>query len=161
MIKKNREIKSPTGWQRTLWRAPLFFYRMNIGWLLGKRFVLVNHVGRKSGLPRQAVLEVVDRDNPQGTLTIAAGFGKKSHWYRNLKAQPDIMIQWGRKKMAVRADVLEPEASAAALLDYSKRHPKAILRLTKVIGYTIDGTDEDFLELGRDHIPFVVLYPKA
>ena len=160
MITKKKAIKSPTGWQRVLWRLPIKLYRYNLGWLLGKRFVLLNHIGRKSGLPRQAVLEVVDRDNPPGTLTIAAGFGKKAHWYQNLRANPDVTIQLGRCKMAVRAEVLSAEKSGAALLDYSRRHPKAIRRLASVIGYEMDGTDEDFLELGRKYIHFVILHPK-
>lgn len=160
MITKKREIKSPTGWQRTLWRMPLIFYRYNLGWMLGKRFVLLNHIGRKSGLPRQAVLEVVDRDNPPGTITIAAGFGKKAHWYQNLRANPDVTIQLGRQQLSIHAEVLSGKDSAEALLDYSHRHPKAIRRLASVIGFEIDGTEEDFLELGRKHIHFVILHPK-
>jgi hypothetical protein len=49
----------PTGWVRALLRLPILLYRLHLGWLLGHRFLLLTHVGRKSGLQRRTVLEVV------------------------------------------------------------------------------------------------------
>ena len=52
----------PTGVSRWLFRMPIGLYRLRLGWLLGDRFLLLHHTGRKSGLPRQAVVEVVTRE---------------------------------------------------------------------------------------------------
>lgn len=50
MPKQLRERKPPTGLSRILFRAPIWLYRRGLGWLLGKRFLLINHIGWKSGL---------------------------------------------------------------------------------------------------------------
>lgn len=76
------------------------------GALLDERFVLVNHIGRKSGLPRHAVLEVVHHDHETGIFVVASGFGEKSDWYQNVMAHLDISIQVGRTTVLVRAERL-------------------------------------------------------
>jgi hypothetical protein len=48
---------------RLAFRLPIYLYRLNLGWLLGHRFLLLVHRGRRSGLRRETVLEVV-RYNP-------------------------------------------------------------------------------------------------
>lgn len=59
----------PTGVRRMLYRLPVWLYRARLGVLLGTRFVLINHVGRKTGRWRQVVVEVVDRDPATGAVT--------------------------------------------------------------------------------------------
>ena len=150
----------PTGLSRLLWRAPIWLYRVGLGGLLGSHFVLLNHVGRRSGQPRQTVLEVVDRDDKTGTIAIASGFGKGSDWYRNILKQPDVTIQLGRKTLAVTAVPLTPAASGQAMVDYAHRNPRAAKQLMRLVGYEVDGTDRDYFELGRDQVPFVILRPR-
>ena len=84
MSHKVREVNPPSGFSRLLWRAPIWLYRAGLGWMMGNRFLLLNHIGRKSGLPRQAVVEVVVSNDEEGTFTIASGFGAKSDWYQNI-----------------------------------------------------------------------------
>ena len=45
---------------RRLMRAPIWIYRARAGAIFGSRILMLEHTGRKSGLPRYAVLEVVD-----------------------------------------------------------------------------------------------------
>ena len=127
--------------------------------MLGKRFLLLNHVGRKSGKPRQAALEIVDYDEETDTYYIASGFGKKSDWYKNLAKTPKVMIQVGRKKRAVTAVFFPPDQSGQAMLDYARRYPRAGKNIARICGYTVDGSDEDYFILGRDIIPFIALKP--
>ena len=42
---------------RQLFRAPVYLYRWNFGWMLGHRFLLLIHIGRRIGLRRHTVLE--------------------------------------------------------------------------------------------------------
>ena len=49
---------TPRGLACLAFRLPIGLYRLRLGWLLGDR-LLLTHIGRKSGLPRQAVIEVV------------------------------------------------------------------------------------------------------
>jgi deazaflavin-dependent oxidoreductase (nitroreductase family) len=150
----------PTGLSRLLFRAPIWFYRVGLGWLLGKRFLLLNHIGRKSGLTRQATLEVPDYDKETDTYFIAAGFGPRSDWFRNLQQTPDVTIQVGRRKLAVTAGFLTPEESGQKMVDYARKYPFAARNLIRFLGHRVDGTEASYRALGRDVIPFVALRPR-
>ena len=59
---------------RWLARAPIGLYRARLGFLLGSRLLMLEHLGRKSGARRYVVLEVVARPRP-GTYVVASAFG--------------------------------------------------------------------------------------
>ncbi|MEZ4679799.1 MAG: nitroreductase family deazaflavin-dependent oxidoreductase [Caldilineaceae bacterium] len=88
----------PTGISRFLFRLPIQLYRLHLGWLLGRRFVLINHIGRKSGQVRQVVVEVVRHDQTTDSYIVCSGFGRQAQWYQNLLATPAVTIQVRRAK---------------------------------------------------------------
>lgn len=159
MPEKVGEPKPPRGLSRYLWRAPIWLYRWNLGWILGRRFLLLNHLGRISGRERQAVVEIVDYDPQSGTYLIASGFGVKSDWYQNLLKTPQITIQVGKMKLEVVAKPLAAEDSGHAMVDYARRNSSAAKALMRICGYRVDGSEKDYFIIGRDHIPFVELRP--
>jgi deazaflavin-dependent oxidoreductase (nitroreductase family) len=159
MPEKISEVKPPRGLARLAWRAPIWFYRLGLGGLLGKRFLLLNHVGRKSGQPRQAVVEVVQHDQEMGAYVVASGFGVKSDWFQNVMAHPEITIQVGNKHMAARAQRLALPQATQAMVDYNHRHPAALRTLAGILGYRIDGSDADARFLATV-IPIVALVPQ-
>lgn len=156
---KKTERKPVTGLRRFLFRAPIFLYRNGLGGLLGKRFLLLNHIGRKSGKARQTVLEVVNYNKETNTFYIASGFGKKSDWYLNILENPEINIQVGRRKMAVTAVPLTPEESGQAMVDYARRYPTAAKNLSKLLGFDVS-MEEEYRTVGRESIPFIALRPR-
>ena len=79
---------------RRLMRAPAWIYRARAGVLFGSRILMLEHVGRKSGVPRYAVLEVVDHPTPD-TYVVASGFGRKAQWFRNIRANPRVRVYVG------------------------------------------------------------------
>ncbi|MCA9995353.1 MAG: nitroreductase family deazaflavin-dependent oxidoreductase [Anaerolineales bacterium] len=149
--------KRPFGLQRLFFRFPIYLYRAHLGWLLGKRFLLLNHTGRKSGLPRQTVLEVAHYDVASDTYTIASGFGTRSDWYRNLQHNPDVAIQIGRRKTAAHARFLSPDESGQAMVRYAQQYPQMAKRLIQVLGFEGDGSDDRYYQIGNQHIHFVAL----
>ncbi len=155
-IEKTKTVEPPRGWMRFLARLPIGLYRWHLGWLLGGRFVLINHIGRNSGLPRQVVVEVVRHDKNSHTIIVASGFGRKAQWYQNLRKTPDVTIQLGTRKYAARAEFLSAEQGAIEMENYARRHPAAARELAKFMGYRVDGTTEDYQILGQE-IPFVAL----
>ncbi|MDG4803790.1 nitroreductase family deazaflavin-dependent oxidoreductase [Micromonospora sp. WMMD980] len=78
---------------RWLARAPIPLYRNGLGRLLGRRLMMLEHRGRRSGLPRYVVLEVVDRE--PGALFLASGYGPASQWFRNVRADPAVRVWTG------------------------------------------------------------------
>ena len=124
MVEKIKDVHSPHGLERLAWRAPIWLYRLGLGVLFGKQFLLLNHVGRKTGKPRQAVLEVVHTNKETGAYVVASGFGEKSDWYRNIMSHPDVTIQVGRKHMTARVERLGLTEATEIMLDYNRRNPK-------------------------------------
>jgi deazaflavin-dependent oxidoreductase (nitroreductase family) len=159
MPKKVAAPQPPRGLTRLLFRAPIYLYRVGLGWLLGGRFLLLTHTGRKSGLPRQAMVEVVRHDEGSDTYVIASGFGEKSQWFQNLMHNPDVTIQVGRRKLAVTARQLAPAEAADEMAAYAQRHPSAARSLARLMGYQVDGSESDYRALG-EQIPFITLQPR-
>ncbi len=157
MARKLAERPTPTGLTRLFLRLPIWLYRMGLGWLLGGRFLLLMHTGAKSGLPRKTVLEVVRHDPAAKTWHLAAGFGAKSHWYKNLAKTPGCALQVGSKRYDATAHLADDEEGGEIMVDYARRNPKAARALMRFCGYEVDGSEEDFRHVAQLGLKFVVL----
>ncbi len=149
-------IHPPRGLSRLLWRLPIGLYRLGLGWLLTGHFLLLEHVGRKSGQMRRVVLEVVRRDKANDVYFVAVGFGPSSDWYRNLLKTPRAKIQSGFRKADVLAEVLPIEEAERVILDYARRYPTAIRTLARIIGYEIKKGETDYRGFAQA-VPIVAL----
>jgi deazaflavin-dependent oxidoreductase (nitroreductase family) len=158
MLEKVKDVQPPHGLTRLVWRTPIWLYRLGFGGLLGERFMLLNHVGRKSGKVRKTVVEVVSRDSVSGAYIAVSGFGDKADWYRNVIAHPNITVQVGRRRIPAHAERLPPAPAAAALLDYNRRHPAALRNLARLMGFRTDGSEADVRELARE-VPVLAFVP--
>jgi deazaflavin-dependent oxidoreductase (nitroreductase family) len=148
----------PTGLRRRLWRLPIQLYRLGLGPLLGQRVMLLTHLGRVSGRPRQAVIEVVEHDE-RGWVA-ASGFGPRADWYQNVMKAPDVTIQVGGRTLPVTATPLPAGEGAELMARYAPRHPAAARRLSKIMGFEVDGSVRDYREVGR-LVPFVRFIPRS
>ena len=88
---------------RLLFRTPVWLYDRNLGWLLGKRFLCLTHVGRKSGIRYRTVLEVIGSKPAAGEIMVVAGLGPSSDWYRNIQANPAVEVILGRRRFPRRS----------------------------------------------------------
>ena len=71
-------------------------------------FCCLTHRGRKSGQPRQTVLEVVRYDRASRTYVVASGWGVRSDWYRNIQQNPDVVVESGSGRVAARRRFCRP-----------------------------------------------------
>jgi deazaflavin-dependent oxidoreductase (nitroreductase family) len=138
----------PSPCLRTLLRFPVLLYRIGLGRLLGQRFLLLEHRGRRSGRLRRVVVEVVRRDRERDAWVVAAAWGERTQWYRNLLARPEATIQVGGRRLRVRARPLRAAETEAALLDYARRNPASLHGIARFLGTTWDGSDEGVRALG-------------
>ena len=144
-----KKVKPPRGINRWLFRMPIALYHLGLGGLFGKRMVRLTHTGRRSGIPRQVILEVVRYIPEDGSCIVAAGFGKESDWVRNIKHDPRITYTIGRDNKNGKAVRLDEDTAAQELIQYSHDHPKAWKELAHIMGYQLDGTEADTRELGK------------
>lgn len=152
-----RSIRPPAGLTRSLFRLPISVYRLGLGWVFGKRLLLLNHIGRVTGKPRQTVLEVVDYDAADDSYVVASGWGADAAWYRNILQKPDVTIEVGRRATPVTAVPLSEAKGSEIFSRYAARHRRiATYMLPRVLGMSVDGSDADFREVGR-RMPFVRL----
>ncbi len=152
--------RRPRGLLRWLARLPITLYRLRLGWLFGRRFLLLHHVGRKTGLPRRVVLEVVEHDPLSGSYVVAAAWGPRADWLRNLEAHPQASIEVGLRRVEVVAQRLDQEQAERVFREYARRYPFALRILSRVMGYQVRGTQEDIRQLAA-LVPLVRLRPRA
>jgi deazaflavin-dependent oxidoreductase (nitroreductase family) len=119
---------------RWLMRVPIPLYRAGLGWILGPRLVMIEHLGRSSHEPRYVVVEVVERE--RNVLRVASGFGRRSQWYRNLRANGVAFLSTGRARRTPAAvTLLDVAESSAVLSRYAVAHPSAWRRLSAAMEY--------------------------
>jgi deazaflavin-dependent oxidoreductase (nitroreductase family) len=148
---------TPQGWLRVLLRLPILLYRLHLGWLLGHRFLLLTHIGRKSGLPRHTVLEVVRYTRESRVCIVASGWGEKAQWLKNIIARPDVQVTLGRQTYRARAQRMPRGEAAQAFREYARRHPWAMQHLARLmLGIAYQGLEDDFVRLAVQ-VPLVEL----
>ena len=128
----------PSGILRFAFRLPIYLYRLNLGWLLGHRGLLLIHRGRRSGLLRETVLEVVRYTPATKESVVLSAWGERADWYRNIKASPAMEVRTGGERFVPEQRLLGPEENHAVIADYERRHPLAFRIFAKAFGYPVD-----------------------
>src|SRR5512136_1668607 len=100
-----------------IFKLPLVLYRLRLGWVFGHRFVLLTHVGRRSGKTRQTILAVLHFDaHTQEIMAISAW--SASEWYKNILACPALQVETGLTRYAPAQRFLTTEEIAALFEAY-------------------------------------------
>lgn len=131
----------PSGALKLAFRLPIYLYRLNLGWLLGHRILLLIHQGRKSGLLRETVLEALLYYPATKESVVLSAWGEKGDWYRNIEATPALEVRTGGERYVPEQRFLAPKENHAVLTDYRRRHPLAFRIFARVFGYPLDGTE--------------------
>lgn len=109
-----------------LWvfRLPLPLYRAGWGWLfLGRTFLVLTHVGRKTGNPHATAAMVLAEDRATGEAVICSVWGPRADWIRNLRAHPALRVQIGRDSFVPQHRFLTDEEAFAVGVEFRRRHP--------------------------------------
>ena len=133
----------PRGLIRFLFRLPVYLYRGPIASLLAWRCVVVlTTIGRKTGLPRRTAVSAMRLDD---RFIVFAGFaGIQADWYRNILANPEVIVRHGHRCWRATARVVLDPAERRALMErlatYSRRcgppvPTRPLLRLLRIFDY--------------------------
>lgn len=160
---QTKKVHPPRGIARVLWRLPIWLFHLHLGWLFQKRVLLLTHTGRKSGLPRQNVLEVIHYDGAKQRYTVFSGWGEQADWVKNSEKTPQVNIQVGQRSFHAQAIRPAPEEAETILLAYARHYPRLIRFFFRFLGYRLDGTEEDIRAMARQSaiITFEVISPCA
>jgi deazaflavin-dependent oxidoreductase (nitroreductase family) len=149
---------------KLLLRAPAALYAVNAGWLLGHRFLLLAHRGRRSGRVYRTVLEVIAWDEEASEAVVMSGFGRSSQWYRNILASDPVEVQIGRRRFTPSVRELDADEAVRVVARYEQRNRIAapVIRavLSKTAGFRYDGSESARRRL-VDALPLVALRPRG
>ena len=149
----------PRGVLRFLFRLPILLYRAHLGWLLGGRFLLLTHIGRRSGQLRQVVLEVVMHEPDSKAYFVAAGWRGKADWFRNIQTNPAVQVVVSTRTFKASATVVQPHEAADRFYVYARHYPFAFRELSRIMmGEMVQSTREDCFRLAQS-VPLVKLMP--
>ena len=135
----------PTGVVRFVLRLPIYLYLFGLGRVLGYRFLLLVHRGRRSGLLRETILEVIRHDPITGESVVLSGRGEKADWYRNLQESPALEIRTGGNRYVPEHRFLAPGENHAIISGYAWQHPLVFRLLVKAFGfgYPLKGSEDE------------------
>ncbi len=157
---KSAITQKPRGLLRWGLRFPIWLYRLRLGWLLGNRFLLLNHIGRKSGQVRQNVVEVVKYNKQSDSFFVVSGWGNKSDWYQNIHKNPGVVINVGGRKLEVRAEDIPLSESGDILGEYTRKYPMAFKELTRVFLHEQMQPGKESAQRLAKMMPMVVFRPR-
>jgi deazaflavin-dependent oxidoreductase (nitroreductase family) len=138
---------------------PIWLYRAHLGWLLGKRFLMLTHIGRKSGQLRQVVLEVVAHDEDTGAYFVAAGWRGHADWFLNIQANSAVQVNIGRQVFKATAEVVQIIDAVAVFYVYARRYPFAFQELTQLMMNELLQPDQKDCFRLAESVPLVKLTP--
>ena len=151
--------KKPNRILRALLRAPIWLYRWNLGWMMGERFLLLTHTGRKSGQKYQTVIEVVSHDEATGTYYVAAAWREKSDWYRNIQQNPTVGVQVRNHRFEASAKQISAQEAEERLWDYAQKYPTAFGELVTVMLGERLPPDKEACRKVAESVPLISLTP--
>lgn len=143
---------------RLFFRAPIMLYRIGLGGLMPMQLLLTT-AGRKSGQPRQAVVDVLRHDAATDTYYVASAYGAHSDWYRNLQANPAVCVQVRRRKFPARATTLPQEEAEQVLLDHWRHHRLYSRAALRLVG--LKATSEEEVRAAAGQMRVVAIEPEG
>jgi deazaflavin-dependent oxidoreductase (nitroreductase family) len=145
-----------------MFRAPVLAYEHGLGRLLGRRFLALTHVGRRSGRRYRTVLEVVELDPRGPEFFVVSGFGDKADWLQNLRAAGGGEVTVSRWTFPATCREVAADEAAGVFAHYEERNRLAgpLLRavLSRMLGWRYDGSPADRRRLAYQ-LPVVALRP--
>jgi deazaflavin-dependent oxidoreductase (nitroreductase family) len=140
-----------------IFKIPVLYYRLGLGWMLRKRFLLLTTTGRKTGKLRHTPLEFV-YDPHLDWYRVSPGWGGNTDWYKNVLHDPQVAVQVGSRKFNAVAESAPPEEAAQFMQTTSRRHPGMDKVWNRWSDTPVDGSWESYLHAAH-FFPSVRLKP--
>jgi deazaflavin-dependent oxidoreductase (nitroreductase family) len=151
-----------SGTARRLLRAPVWLYRWKCGWLLGHRFLLLIHTGRRTGRQRCTVLEVMEYRRAASEAVVMSAWGHDADWLRNIEATPRPEVVIGSQRFFATHRILGMDEAVAVLAGYERRNrfmaPIVRSGLSWLLGWRYDST-EQARRRAAAQVPYVAFRP--
>ena len=158
MSEEQSSLRRPGLLLRWFFRAPVVLYRIGLGGLMPAQLLLTT-VGRKSGRPRRAVVDMLGHDAATDTYYVVSAYGAHSDWYRNLQVNPTVGVQVRWRRFPARATTLSEEEAGEFLLDFWRRHRLYSRTMFRLVGLKLTTEEEARAAAGQMRV--VAIQPEA
>lgn len=163
MPHKAAPVQPMPTWLKRAFAAPNALYAHGLGAVLGRRFVQIGHVGRRSGRRYHTVVEVLHYDRSTGKTVVIAGYGERSDWLRNIQAAGGGELDFGHGPRPAAYGMLSTDEATAVFRDYYRRNLliRPVLRpvLSALLGWRFDGSDAAVRRM-VEQLPMVAFRPR-
>ncbi len=142
---------------RALFRSPMFFNRIGLGFLYPSNIIVLTTTGRRTGRPHTTPVETGPGPRP-GSLLVMAGWGGHTDWYRNALKDPCVHVWQRGKEWDATAEPVPETEVAEMLKTLSDVSPGYNGVWSRWAGFEIDGSDGSYLR-AAPHFPSLYLVP--
>jgi deazaflavin-dependent oxidoreductase (nitroreductase family) len=122
-------------------KGPILVYRLGLGFVFGRRLLMLVHRGRQSGRLHRTVLEVAHYDAPAGEAVVITPW--RAEWLKNIEAAPAQEIQIGRARFRPLQRFLSPDDVARVLDAYRLKGRLESAGLARLVGWRGDLSESD------------------
>lgn len=133
-------------------KLPILLWRLGLGPLVGRLFMILTTTGRSSGLPRRTAIEFHEHN---GRKYVLSAWGERAQWYRNILADPHVTVQTARGTERATARRITDEGELAAAFSFVEQSP-VMQRWVEALG--LPATREAFLA-NKDRFYLVTFDP--
>ena len=141
-----------------LMRLPRIWYKIGLGSVVGRIFLLLTTTGRKTGLPRETPLQY---EEVNGAIYVASARGMDADWVRNIAANPLVTVQIRARRFEGTAEIVTSPARIADFLQLRlERRPRMMGAMLRAEGLPPNPTRAD-LEALATRIVVVAIRPVA
>lgn len=141
-----------------VFRIPLFLYRRGHGDYLGRTFLRLVHVGRRTGAEHEMVAMVLGDDRATGEVVICSGWGPDVDRMRNLRAGPAKRVDIGRDSFVPVHRFLTEDEAVCVAVEFRLRHPHRLRLIATILGWGDLWSDAGVRRFIADH-PFIAFRP--
>lgn len=145
---------------RVVMRMPLPLYHRGWGRLLDHTFLVITHLGRKTGKRRETVAMALAYDAQTREVIVCSAWGANSDWIRNIRARTALQIQIGHDSYQPVQRFLTEDESVEVATEFRRRHPWRTRVLASILGWGDLSSESAVREFVRRR-PFLSFRPAA
>lgn len=138
MVNKNRSqelaIPYPTRVMKWLYKSPILLWKLGLGFVVGRLFLILTTTGRKSGEARHTAIEF---HCWKGRLYVVSGWGSRAQWYKNIVADPHVTIQTAHGTQSMIARRVTDDTELAQAFGLIEANP-TLRQWIKSLGVDVD-----------------------
>ncbi len=105
---------------KKLFKTPVLLYRLGLGKVFGNYILILSTTGRNTGKTRRTPVEYFYHE---GKYYIISGFDDQPDWYKNIAANPQVIIQNGYERICATARPPRTEEEWEAVRLYLTHSP--------------------------------------